>query len=324
MSAGFNPVLPLGATLPPPCGFGAREAAARPRGSPSRSTSEPPARSRKDGGRVALGDAPWHRRVDGPATWPKPADRWQNWPQAALASNTPRRVELPRCRVLPSGRGSEQRRDPRHRVPGNGRAVPAARCASRESKPWLPRRVSPALANASSRLCRVFLSGRCVDAMTGEWVEPGGPAASPTADACSHRRHGKVQRVHRVRVSAAGGVEVEISGGASVPSDTYNLRLQPQRLQAGMSGGSVAWQSRKRSATDAVKERLLQPQRTPPSAPPASPTAGTLASQQQPAAPVAFRQPQLGAFFSAAPAPAASPSDSMDTLISSSDSMDTD
>ena len=173
----------------------------------------------------------------------------------------------------------------------------------------------------------MFLSGRCVDAMTGEWVEPGGPAASPTADACSHRRHGKVQRVHRVRVSAAGGVEVEISGGASVPSDTYNLRLQPQRLQAGMSGGSVAWQSRKRSATDAVKERLLQPQRTPPSAPPASPTAGTPASQQQPTAPVAFRQPQLGAFFSAAPAPAAAlgqASDSMDTLISSSDSMDTD
>ena len=50
-----------------------------------------------------------------------------------------------------------------------------------------------------------------------------------------------MQRVHRVRVSAAGGVEVEISGGASVPSDTYNLRLQPQRLQAGMGGGSVAW-----------------------------------------------------------------------------------
>ena len=131
-----------------------------------------------------------------------------------------------------------------------------------------------------------------------------------------------MQRVHRVRVSAAGGVEVEISGGAPVPSDTYNLRLQPQPQQAGMGGGSVAWQSRKRSATDAVKERLLQPQRTPPSAPPASPTAGTLASQQQPTAPVAFRQPQLGAFFSAAPAPAAS--DSMDTLISSSDSMDTD
>ena len=83
-----------------------------------------------------------------------------------------------------------------------------------------------------------------------------------------------------------------------------------------MGGGSVAWQSRKRSATDAVKERLLQPQRTPPSAPPASPTAGTPASQQQPTAPVAFRQPQLGAFFSAAPAPAAAQgqaSDSMDT-----------
>lgn len=135
-----------------------------------------------------------------------------------------------------------------------------------------------------------------------------------------------MQRVHRVRVSVAGCVEVEISGGGSVPSDTYNLRLQPQPQQAGMGGGSVAWQSRKRSATDAVKERLLQPQRTPPSAPPASPTAGTLASQQQPTA-VAFRQPQLGAFFSAAPAPAAAQaSDSMDTLslISSSDSMDTD
>ena len=161
--------------------------------------------------------------------------------------------------------------------------------------------------------------------MTGEWVEPGGPAASPTEDACTPQRHGKVQRVHRVRVSATGGVEVEISGGGSVPSDTYNLRSQPQPQQAGMSGGSVAWQSRKRSATDAVKGRLLQPQRTPPSALPASPTAGTLASQQQPTAPVAFRQPQLGAFFSAAPAPAAAKaSDSMDTLISSSDSMDTD
>ena len=136
-----------------------------------------------------------------------------------------------------------------------------------------------------------------------------------------------MQRVHRVRVSAAGGVEVEISGGASVPSDTYNLRLQPQRLQAGMGGGSVAWQSRKRSATDAVSASATYTSTdpAPPSAPPASPTAGTLASQQQPTAPVAFRQPQLGAFFSAAPAPAAAQaSDSMDTLISSSDSMDTD
>ena len=120
--------------------------------------------------------------------------------------------------------------------------------------------------------------------MTGEWVEPGGPAASPTEDACTPQRHGKVQRVHRVRVSAAGGVEVEISGGGSVPSDTYNLRSQPQPQQAGMSGGSVAWQSRKRSATDAVKERLLQPQRMPPAAPAASPTVVTVASQQQPAA----------------------------------------
>ena len=143
--------------------------------------------------------------------------------------------------------------------------------------------------------------------MTGEWVEPGGPVASQTADACSPQRHGKVQRVHRVRVSAAGGVEVEISGGGSVPSDTYNLRSQPLPQQAGMGGGSVAWQSRKRSATDAVKERLLQPQRMPPTAPPAI----TVASQPQAAA-VVFRQPQLGAFFSAAPTPAHA-SDSMDT-----------
>ena len=150
-----------------------------------------------------------------------------------------------------------------------------------------------------------------MDAMTGEWVEPGGPAASPTEDACTPQRHGKVQRVHRVRVSAAGGVEVEISGGGPVPSDTYNLRSQPQPQQAGMGGGSVAWQSRKRSATDAVKERLLQPQRMPPAAPAASPTVVTVASQQQPAA-VVFRQPQLGAFFSAAPAPTQAP-DSMDT-----------
>ena len=70
-------------------------------------------------------------------------------------------------------------------------------------------------------------------------------------------------------------------------------------------------QSRKRSATDAVKERLLQPQRMPPAAPAASPTVVTVASQQQPAA-VVFRQPQLGAFFSAAPAPTQAP-DSMDT-----------
>ena len=119
-----------------------------------------------------------------------------------------------------------------------------------------------------------------------------------------------MQRVHRVRVSAAGGVEVEISGGGSMPSDTYNLRSQPQPQQAGMGGGSVAWQSRKRSATDAVKERLLQPQRMPPTAP-SAPTVVTVASQQQPAA-VVFRQPQLGAFFSAVPAPTQA-SDSMDT-----------
>ena len=177
-----------------------------------------------------------------------------------------------------------------------------------EIKPFALSHISPGLAGTSSRLCRAALAGRCVDAMTGEWVEPSGPAASPTADACSPQRHGKVQRVHRVRVSAAGGVEVEISGGESVPSDTYNLRSQPQAQQAGMGGGSVAWQSRKRSATDAVKERLLQPQRTPPTA---SPTVVTVASQQQPAA-VAFRQPQLGAFFSAVPAPTQA-SDSMDT-----------
>ena len=42
-----------------------------------------------------------------------------------------------------------------------------------------------------------------------------------------------------------------------------------------------AW---KRSATDAIKERLLQPQRMPPTAPAASPTVVTVASQQQPAA----------------------------------------
>ena len=62
-------------------------------------------------------------------------------------------------------------------------------------------------------------------------------------------------------------------------------------------------QSRKRSA---VKERLLQPQRMPPTAPAASPTVITVASQQPPAA-VVFRQPQLGAFFSAAPAPTQAP-----------------
>ena len=178
-----------------------------------------------------------------------------------------------------------------------------------EIKPLASSHISPGFAGTSSRLCRA-LAGRCVDAMTGEWVEPGGPAASPTADACSPQRHGKVQRVHRVRVSAAGGVEVEISGGGSMPSDTYNLRSQPQPQQAGMGGGTVAWQSRKRSATDAVKERLLQPQRMPPTAPPA-PTVVTVASQQQPAA-VVFRQPQLGAFFSAVPAPTQA-SDSMDT-----------
>lgn len=119
-----------------------------------------------------------------------------------------------------------------------------------------------------------------------------------------------MQRVHRVRVSTAGCVEVEISSGESVPSDMYNVRSQPQLQQAGMGGGGVAWQSRKRSATDAVKARL-QPQRQPPTAPPVSPTVITVAAQQQPAA-IVFRQPQLAAYFPAAPVPPQAPV-SMDT-----------
>ena len=117
-----------------------------------------------------------------------------------------------------------------------------------------------------------------------------------------------MQRVHPLRVSAAGVLEVQIAADPSLPSDTYNVRSQPQLQQAGMSSGGVAWQSRKRAATDAIKERQ-QPQRQPP--PPASPNVITAASPQQPATTV-MRQPQLGAFFSAA-GPRTQTPDSMDT-----------
>ena len=160
--------------------------------------------------------------------------------------------------------------------------------------------------------------GRCVDARTGEWVEPAPLTASPEA-ACSSSadewcRRGSVQRVHRVRVSAAGCVEAEIvSGGTSMPSDLYNVRQQPAARPAGAGGGAIAWQSRKRSATEAVKERLQQQQQQPPS--PASPP-----SQQPPAAAV-MRQPQIADFFAAS---SSSPGRGAAQQSQSPDPMDTD
>ena len=161
--------------------------------------------------------------------------------------------------------------------------------------------------------------GRCVDARTGEWVEPAPLTASPEA-ACSSSadewcRRGSVQRVHRVRVSAAGCVEAEIvSGGTSMPSDLYNVRAQqPAARPAGAGGGTIAWQSRKRSATEAVKERLQQQQQQPPS--PASPP-----SQQPPAAAV-MRQPQIADFFAAS---SSSPGRGAAQQSQSPDPMDTD
>ena len=136
------------------------------------------------------------------------------------------RVELPRCRVLPSGRGPEQREI--HDIESPSTVVQCPHGARARASPGFPPRL-PCPANASSRLCRVFLSGRCVDAMTGEWVEPRscgiadrgrmlssearqGAARAQGARVGRRQRRGRNQRRG---VRAVGHVQLEVTASAT-------------------------------------------------------------------------------------------------------------
>ena len=134
--------------------------------------------------------------------------------------------------------------------------------------------------------------GRCVDAKTGEWVEP--PTWDAQQLALTHHaqwcRVQHVQRIHRVRVCPSTGlVEAELDDDQGrLPSDLYNVRREgAQPGLAAASSGTIAFASRKRSATDAVKERLRQK--------PIALASPSLASTS------VLRQPQIGDFFGTSP-----------------------
>ena len=122
--------------------------------------------------------------------------------------------------------------------------------------------------------------GRCVSVKTGEWVE-----APPQGDGHAHDwcGHGHVQRMHEVRIDQTGRLEIRVTADGHRPSDTYN---KPAESAApGGGGGTIAWRSRKRAATEAVKQRAT------PSKPAAAAAAAATAHPT-------MRQPRIDALFS--------------------------
>tara|TARA_B110001452_G_scaffold82091_1_gene67125 strand:+ start:1738 stop:2451 length:714 start_codon:yes stop_codon:yes gene_type:complete len=141
--------------------------------------------------------------------------------------------------------------------------------------------------------------GRCVSARTGEWVEAsegGGSSghveASQGSGWCGR---GHVQRMHEVRIDQAGRLQIRLTDDGHRPSDTYNKPAEPAQQPAapGSGGGTIAWKSRKRAATEAVKQRAT----------PSKPAAAAAAAVHP-----TMRQPRIDALFSPRSSPGAASS----------------
>ena len=119
-------------------------------------------------------------------------------------------------------------------------------------------------------------------------------------------------------LDAAGNVQVRLDAaeGSRLPSDLYNRSSPPRALPAGGGGGTIAWQSRKRCAVSAVKQRLELAEPSPALLPTAA-AASTVVAAEAPTSPpqlsaLDLRQPRIDGFFGPREPPAP-PDDAMDT-----------
>lgn len=92
--------------------------------------------------------------------------------------------------------------------------------------------------------------GRLVDVRTGEGLEQQLDAACVSS--------GAVQRVHEVMIASDGSicVRLNIDSPPSLPSDTYNIFTEPAGTQTSGSRMTLAFQARKRKATEAITSKL--------------------------------------------------------------------